>query len=185
LAKEAINSKLRAAVKRQLVSDAPIGVFLSGGVDSSLVTLLANQQKQQELKTISIFFNEKAYDERAYQQEVFNKIQGEKFTHLVQQQDFENSLSAILQAMDIPTTDGINAWFISKYARQDGVKAVLSGLGADELFGGYPSFHRINYIKYLRSIPSTFLKAVNYLGADQYKRVKYLSNIILTLIIFF
>jgi asparagine synthase (glutamine-hydrolysing) len=176
LAKEAINSKLRAAVKRQLVSDAPIGVFLSGGVDSSLVTLLANQQKQQELKTISIFFNEKAYDERAYQQEVFNKIQGEKFTHLVQQQDFENSLSAILQAMDIPTTDGINAWFISKYARQDGVKAVLSGLGADELFGGYPSFHRINYIKYLRSIPSTFLKAVNYLGADQYKRVKYLSN---------
>jgi asparagine synthase (glutamine-hydrolysing) len=176
LAKKAINDGLRVTIKRQLIADAPIGVFLSGGVDSSLVTLLANQHKQQELKTISIFFNEKAYDERAYQQEVFNKIQGEKFTHLVQQQDFNESLPAILQAMDMPTTDGVNSWFISKYARQDGVKAVLSGLGADELFGGYPSFNRIDYIKYLRSIPTALLKLTNYLGADQYKKVNYLSN---------
>ncbi len=175
-AKEAINNALTAAVKRQLIADAPIGVFLSGGVDSSLVTLLANQQKQQDLKTISIFFNEKAYDERAYQQEVFNKIEGEKYTHLVQQQDFDESLPTILQAMDMPTTDGVNTWFISKYARQDGVKAVLSGLGADELFGGYPSFKRIDYIKYLRALPSSLLKLSNYWGADQYKKVNYLSN---------
>jgi asparagine synthase (glutamine-hydrolysing) len=175
-AKEAIHDGLRLAIKRQLIADAPIGVFLSGGVDSSLVTLLASQHKQQQLKTVSIFFNEKAYDERAYQQEIFAKIQGEKFTHLVQQQDFNESLPAILRAMDMPTTDGVNTWFISKYARQDGVKAVLSGLGADELFGGYPSFNRIDYIKYLKSIPSALLKLTNYLGADQYKRVNYLSN---------
>jgi asparagine synthase (glutamine-hydrolysing) len=175
-AKKAIHDGLRLAIKRQLIADAPIGVFLSGGVDSSLVTLLANQHKQQELKTISIFFNEKAYDESTYQQEVFTKIQGEKFTHLVQQQDFNESLPTILGAMDMPTTDGVNSWFISKYARQDGVKAVLSGVGADELFGGYPSFNRIDYIKYLKSIPPALLKLTNYLGADQYKRVNYLSH---------
>jgi asparagine synthase (glutamine-hydrolysing) len=176
LAKQAIADGLNTAISRQLIADAPIGVFLSGGIDSSLITLLASKHKQQQLKTISIFFDEKAYDESAYQQEVFNKIQGQKFTHLVRQQDFEEALPIILNAMDMPTTDGVNTWFISKYARQDGVKAVLSGIGADEIFGGYPSFNRISYIKYLRLMPKVLLKATNYLGADQFKRVNYLSS---------
>jgi asparagine synthase (glutamine-hydrolysing) len=176
LAEKAIREGLQIAIKRQLIADAPVGVFLSGGVDSSLVTLLANYEQRQHLKTISIFFNEKAYDERTYQQQISDKIEGEKFTHLVKQHDFEESFPAILDAMDMPTTDGVNTWFISKYARQDGVKAVLSGLGADELFGGYPSFNRINYIKYLRMIPSALLKATNYLAADQFKRINYLSS---------
>jgi len=171
----AINNRLRTAVKRQLLADAPIGVFLSGGVDSSLLALLANQQKHQELKTVSIFFNEKEYDERAYQQQIADKIEGEKFTHLVKQADFEEFLPDILNAMDMPTTDGINTWFISKYARHDGLKAVLSGLGGDELFGGYPSFNRIKYIKYLRKIPSQLFNAA-WFTADRYKRISFLSS---------
>jgi len=174
-AEREINDRLKAAVKRQLLADAPIGVFLSGGVDSSLLTLLANEQKHRELKTVSIFFNEKQYDESAYQQQIANKIEGEKFTHLVKQPDFEEFLPAILNAMDMPTTDGINTWFISKYARQDGLKAVLSGLGADELFGGYPSFNRIKYIKYLRKIPSQLFNGAWFFTADSYKRISFLS----------
>ncbi|WP_299516984.1 asparagine synthase (glutamine-hydrolyzing) [Mucilaginibacter sp.] len=176
LAEKAINETFRAAINRQLIADAPIGVFLSGGIDSSVVTLLANQQQQHELKTVSLYFNEKEYDESAYQQQIFNKIQGEKFTHLITQHDFEECFPYILSAMDMPTTDGINTWFISNYAHKDGLKAVLSGIGADELFGGYPSFNRIKYIKYLRMIPSSLLKTTNYLVADPLKRVNYLTN---------
>ncbi|MFD2870926.1 asparagine synthase (glutamine-hydrolyzing) [Mucilaginibacter ximonensis] len=170
-----IKLSLTAAVKRQLIADADIGVFLSGGIDSSLLTLLAAEQKQQGLKTVSIFFDDKAYDESRYQQAVFNKIGGEKYTHLVQQQDFDTFFPQVLSAMDMPTTDGINSWFISKYAVQDGLKAVLSGIGADELFGGYPSFNRIGLLRYLRKLPGSLIKNLARLTDDKYRRLIFLS----------
>ncbi len=175
-AKQNIRSYLKQAVNRQLIADATIGVFLSGGIDSSLISLLANEQKEQQLKSISIYFNEKTYDERAYQNAVLNKISGEKFAHLVQQKDFEAFFPFIISGMDMPTTDGINTWFISKYAHEDGLKAVLSGVGADELFGGYPSFNRIKYLQYLRKIPSSLFAAANYFKADKYKKVAFLTH---------
>jgi len=176
LAKEYLRQLLKAAVNRQLMADAPIGVFLSGGVDSSLVSLLANEQKEQQLKTISIYFNERAYDERAYQNIVLKQICGEKHAHLVQQHDFEEFFPRVISDMDMPTTDGINTWFISKYAHEDGLKAVLSGVGADELFGGYPSFNRIRYLKYLRKIPSVIFGMANYFQTDRYRKVSFLSH---------
>jgi asparagine synthase (glutamine-hydrolysing) len=174
-AREQIVNTLTKAVSRQLIADAPIGVFLSGGVDSSLLTLLANQQKHTSLKTISIYFNEKTHDESAFQKIIRDKIDGEKFDHLVKQQDFEECFPQILQAMDMPTTDGINTWFISKYAQQDGLKAVLSGIGADELYGGYPSSNRIHYLKYLRSVPTSLFSLATPLLADQYKKFEFLK----------
>ena len=173
---ELIRRSLQAAVERQLISDAPIGVFLSGGVDSSLVSLLANMHEKQKLKTVSIFFNEKDYDERSFQSAVLKKISGEKHAHLVQQQDFEDSFPRIISDMDMPTTDGINTWFISKYAHEDGLKAVLSGVGADELFGGYPSFNRIRYIEYLRRSPSPLFFAANYFKTDRYRKISFLAH---------
>lgn len=174
-AREAIRRSLNAAVARQLIADAPIGVFLSGGTDSSLITLLANQQKHANLKTVSIFFNEKTYDERMYQNLVLQEIEGEKFAHLVRHQDFEEFLPQIIDDMDMPTTDGINTWFISKYAHDDGLKAVLSGVGADELFGGYPSFTRIKYLKQLRQIPPVSFTAAKLFTSDKYKKISFLS----------
>jgi len=175
-AKKLIHNALKQSINRQLIADAQIGVFLSGGVDSSLITLLADEQKKAQLKIISIFFNEKAYDESAYQNLVLNKIQGDKFTHLVKKEDFAVSFSQIMQSMDMPTTDGINTWFISKYAQQDGLKAVLSGLGADELYGGYPSFNRIHYLNYLKKIPASVISAILPFAADQYKKLEYLLH---------
>ena len=174
--KECLRDTLITAVKRQLISDAPIGVFLSGGVDSSLITLLASEQKDQDLKTISIYFNEKLYDERKYQKIIIDKIRGEKFECLVRQQDFESFFPKIISDMDMPTTDGINTWFISKYTREVGLKAVLSGLGADELFGGYPSFNRIKYIKYLRTLPPALFNTADLFTSDKYKRISFLLN---------
>lgn len=173
-AKDAIKKTLEFAVGRQLISDAPIGVFLSGGIDSSLLTLLAQKERETQLKTISIYFNEKAYDESMYQSLIFKQIDGEKFSHLVKQSDFEDFLPQIIGDMDMPTTDGINTWFISKFAHDDGLKAVLSGLGADELFGGYPSFNRIRYIKTARKYPGWFFKLANYSAFDAYKKIAFL-----------
>ena len=173
---EQLHDTLTIAVNRQLIADAPIGVFLSGGIDSSLITLLANKQKQDNLKTVSIYFNEKEYNERQYQKIIIDKINGEKFEHLVRQQDFETFFPKILLDMDMPTTDGINTWFISKYSHEVGLKAVLSGLGADELFGGYPSFNRIKYLKYLRKLPYSFFKTADYFTTDKYKRISFLAN---------
>ncbi len=76
----------------------------------------------------------------------------------------------------MPTTDGINSWFISKFAHQDGLKAVLSGIGADELFGGYPSFKRINHIQLLRKMPAALLNKARYFKADKYKKIAYLKH---------
>ncbi len=174
-AREAIRESLTLAVNRQLMADAPIGVFLSGGIDSSLLTLLANQQKHAQLKTISIYFNEKAYDERIYQTLILKEIEGEKFAHLVRKQDFEEFLPQIIDDMDMPTTDGINTWFISKYAHEDGLKAVLSGVGADELFGGYPSFNRIKYLKTLRRFPPISFSAAKYFTSDRFKKISFLT----------
>jgi len=176
LVKTYLHDILKAAVNRQLIADAPIGVFLSGGVDSSLISLLANEQKEQQLKTISIYFNEKTYDERSYQNIVLDRIGGEKFAHLVQQHDFEAFFPHIIDDMDMPTTDGINTWFISKYAHEDGLKAVLSGVGADELFGGYPSFNRIKYLQHLRKVPSPLFAAANYFKTDRYRKISFLAH---------
>jgi asparagine synthase (glutamine-hydrolysing) len=174
-AKEAIKETLGFAVRRQLIADAPIGVFLSGGIDSSLLTLLAEKEKKTQLKTISIYFNEKAYDESMYQNMVLKHIQGEKFSHLVKKSDFEDFLPQIIDDMDLPTTDGINTWFISKFAHDDGLKAVLSGLGADELFGGYPSFNRIRYIRAARKYPAFLFKLANQAVFDAYKKIAFLA----------
>jgi asparagine synthase (glutamine-hydrolysing) len=173
-AEQKIEQTLRTAVKRQLIADAPIGVFLSGGIDSSLITLLANQEVEK-LKTVSIFFNEQQYNEQAYQRVVLDRTSAESYTHLVQQQEFEQFLPAILQAMDMPTTDGINSWFISKYAREAGLKTVLSGLGGDELFGGYPSFERIRYLGYLKKLPAALLSLFSLAKSPVYNRLTYLQ----------
>ncbi len=174
-ARELIRTGLTRAVERQLVADAPIGVFLSGGTDSSIITLLANQHQLAQLKTISIFFNEKAYDERMYQNLVLEEIKGEKYAHLVRQEDFEEFLPQIIGDMDMPTTDGINTWFISRFAHQDGLKAVLSGVGADELFGGYPSFSRIKFLKKLRQFPPVSFSAARLFSSDKYRKISFLT----------
>jgi len=175
VAKERINSTLKMAVKRQLIADAPIGVFLSGGIDSSLLSLVANDL-HPHLQTVSIYFNEKQYDERAYQNMVQARLNDKSFTHLVQQHDFETLFPHFISSMDMPTTDGINTWFISRYAHEDGLKAVLSGVGADELFGGYPSFNRIEYLKYLRRLPASLLRGTKYFNADRYRKISFLAH---------
>lgn len=164
---------LREAVNRHLISDAPIGLFLSGGIDSSLLTLLAAEKRTENLHTLSIVFEEAAYSEGYYQQLIINKTGARHQSFLVTKEIFNKYLEDALKAMDQPSIDGINTYFISKYARESGLKAVLSGLGADELFGGYPSFQQQKKMKLVQKIPGSVLKRFKHLPDQRMRKLSY------------
>lgn len=174
-ARTLIQDSIRQAVKRHLLSDAPIGVFLSGGVDSGIVTMLAGESQQQQLKTLSLYFREKHFSEQAYQDLIIEKLDCQFYQHLLTEEEFHETFPSILQAMDMPSCDGLNTWFISKYAKAHGLKAVLSGIGGDELFGGYPSFGRISIARQLQELPSAFLKISRNRSSKKLNRLPYLS----------
>jgi asparagine synthase (glutamine-hydrolysing) len=164
---------LPAAVKRHLISDAPIGLFLSGGIDSSLLTLLAAPVLKEQLQTLSIQFAEAEYSEEAFQKIVIDITQAKHSAFRVSQKDFEDKLPDILMAMDQPSIDAINTYFISMHAKKCGLKAVLSGLGADELFGGYPSFNRFRNWRYLNYIPSFISRRLGKIDNNWLSKLSY------------
>ncbi|MCY7420379.1 MAG: asparagine synthase (glutamine-hydrolyzing) [Chitinophagaceae bacterium] len=171
-----IRTKLEQAVARHLISDAPIGVFLSGGIDSSLITLLAHRTIPDHLKTLSIVFEEQGFSEQSFQQIIVDKTGVDHHSFLVTRQQFGDALPDILAAMDQPSTDGINSYFICKYAKAYGLTAVLSGLGADELFGGYNSFNRTGISDLLQKQPPFFNKMASYLPGEKLKKVSFLQR---------
>lgn len=168
-----LRETIEAAVSRHLISDAPIGLFLSGGIDSSLLAVLAAKTHQEQLHTLSIIFNEKKFSEELFQQLVVDQVHSQHQSYLVTKDDFNSSLSDALLAMDQPSLDGINTYFISKYARSYGLKAVLSGLGADELFGGYPSFKQQRKMKFLSWMPDSVLYGLQWLPDQRLRKLSY------------
>lgn len=172
---EQLRTVLSASVKRHLISDAPIGLFLSGGIDSSLLTLLAQPYIGNQLKTLSITFEDATLNEAPYQKIIADKTGAHHESFLVTEQEFKEHLPDILEAMDQPSTDGINSYFISYYARRYGLTAVLSGIGADELFGGYPSFNRANQVASLNKIPAFLPGLAEYLPSDKFKKIGFFA----------
>ncbi|MBS1755750.1 MAG: asparagine synthase (glutamine-hydrolyzing) [Bacteroidetes bacterium] len=166
---------LKEAVGRHLLSDAPIGVFLSGGIDSGIISLLAAEYQKQNLNSLSLYFEEAVFSEKLYQDLMIKKLQCSHHQHLLTQKEFNDALPKILQDMDMPSCDGINTWFISKYAAAQGLKAVLSGIGGDELFGGYPSFRRMRWSSAIQKIPASLLKAGRNSGVKRLRRLQYLT----------
>src|SRR5271156_1648198 len=133
---------LRDAVLSHLVSDVPVGVFLSGGIDSSaLVAVLSHNGVRAS--TFSLVFAEEEFDEGRYSREVARRFGTEHHEIPVSQQDTLAVLPEALRAMDQPTIDGINTFLVSAKARAAGVKVALTGLGADEMFAGYSNFRRV------------------------------------------
>jgi asparagine synthase (glutamine-hydrolysing) len=173
---KAIDEKLDHAIQKQLVADAPIGVFLSGGIDSSLLALRAAKYQKERLITVSLAFPEAQFSEQRYQDIVSKKLPGEHVHQEVSQKDFEQYFEQILTHMDQPSVDGINSWFVAKAAHDAGLRAVLSGVGADELFGGYPSFKRISQIPKIRKFQALFGIAAHVFKKDALQRVEYLQH---------
>jgi asparagine synthase (glutamine-hydrolysing) len=137
-----IAEMLDESVRMQLVSDVPVGVFLSGGIDSSsLVGILSRNGVRPS--TFSIAFSEADYSEAEYSRAVAQHFRTDHHEITVTQSDFFAAINPAIQAMDLPTIDGINTYFVSERTRAAGVKVVLSGLGGDEIFAGYSSFRTV------------------------------------------
>jgi asparagine synthase (glutamine-hydrolysing) len=140
-----LRAALTDTVRHHLIADVPVGVFLSSGLDSSTLTALASEIGGQ-LRTVTLGFEEykgTPNDETPLAEEVARHYGTNHQTIWVTRKDFENDRERLFNAMDQPSCDGLNSYFISKAAAQAGLKVALSGLGGDELFGGYPSFHEI------------------------------------------
>jgi asparagine synthase (glutamine-hydrolysing) len=143
------------SVRRRLISDAPVGIFLSGGLDSSSITAVAAQQTQDPLRTVSVVFAEHAFSEKRYVDLLRERYPTLHVEYCLSDTELMSLLSEGLGAMDQPTFDGLNTYAIARQARRAGLNVVLSGLGGDELFGGYPSFHRVPALRLTRRcIPS-------------------------------
>lgn len=168
-----ITEVLRDSVSSHLVSDAPLGVFLSGGLDSSAIAALAAASREAPVTTLSVFFSEDEFSEWKYQRMVAERIGSEHREVLVIKKDFLDTVDEALAAMDQPTVDGVNTYFIAKAARDAGLKVVLSGLGADELFLGYRNFRRAKTLKTLSSVP--FSRALSALGG-KYAKFSFLKR---------
>lgn len=171
-----VRETLVASVQRHLISDAPIGLFLSGGIDSSLLTLIAHKTLKDHLHTISIIFEDEKFSEAKYQNVIINKTGAKHSSCLVTEKEFSESLPDILNAFDQPSIDGINSYFICKYAHKFGLKAVLSGIGADELFGGYKSFYRTEKVQLIKKMPSFVIGLSEHFSEHRKKKLAFLKR---------
>ena len=130
---------LEDAVRSHLVSDVPVGAFLSGGLDSSSVVALMAGVTGTSIRTCSLAFEDRGFDESAYAAQVAQAFGTDHYQKVLTERAALAGLSAAFAAMDQPSIDGLNSYYVSQVAREAGLKVVLSGLGGDELFGGYES----------------------------------------------
>ncbi len=134
------------SVRAHLLADVEVGVFLSAGVDSGAVLGLMKDAGQGEIRAITLAFEEfrgTSEDEAPLAARVCEHYGAHHIVRRFSQHEFVEDLPLILDAMDQPSIDGVNAWFVSKAAKESGLKVAISGLGGDELLGGYPGFQDI------------------------------------------
>ena len=134
------------SVRHHLVADVEVGAFLSGGVDSGALLGLMRDAGQTRIRTLTLAFDAfdgAPMDESALAEKCAARYGAHHSTRRVTQAEFTGDLPAILSAMDQPSIDGVNTWFVAKATRELGLKVALSGLGGDELLAGYPSFRDV------------------------------------------
>lgn len=142
----AAREALLDSVRAHLVADVPVGAFLSAGIDSGALVGLMRDAGQSSIETVTLAFKEfesRSDDEAPIAALVARAYGTRHTTRLVTKDEFQADLPLILAAMDQPSIDGVNTWFVSKAAHELGLKVAISGLGGDELLGGYPAFRDI------------------------------------------
>jgi asparagine synthase (glutamine-hydrolysing) len=139
-----VKNKVTAAVEKRLVSDVPFAAFLSGGVDSSIITAIAGQRLGKDLHTFTVSFDESDFSEHHIAAEVAKRYQSQHHEIRLNPQEFLDLLPEGLAATDHPSGDGLNTYVVSKHTQAAGFKMALSGIGGDEWFLGYPYFRRMS-----------------------------------------
>jgi asparagine synthase (glutamine-hydrolysing) len=138
-----LRARLDDTIKAHVLADVPVGAFLSGGLDSAIVAGLMSRASGGTLKTFTIGFEEDDYSEADQAEATAHHFGAIHHTRILTGDEVARDLDRFLSACDQPTGDGVNTYYASQTAQQGGVKVALSGLGGDELFGGYPSFRLI------------------------------------------
>lgn len=152
-----LREHLKDSVEKHLISDVQVGVFLSGGIDSSSIVSLVRDVSNSPVKTISVGFPDTEYDESRFAKKVSDRFSTEHMEVEIHKHDLKSRINDFFDRMDQPTVDGLNTYLVSWAAKQAGLKVCLSGLGGDELFAGYRSFRQIPRIYSLLRI-GDFLK---------------------------
>lgn len=178
-----VRDRLRRAVKMQLRSDVPVGVFLSGGIDSSTVTALAAQESAQALHTFSVGFEESSYDETPYALEVARRYNTLHHHEVFSGQRAAEMLPQALGILDEPFGDAsiLPTFFLSRFTRQT-VQVALGGDGGDELFAGYPAFQAHFLMEHFSRLPPTWQNRLIRLArclpvSHRYTSAEYLLNL--------
>ena len=143
---EYLRESLLDSVRAHLVADVPVGAFLSAGLDSSTIVGLARELSSAPIETVTLTTDEfrgTRNDEAPLAVEIARHLDVRHHVRTIDIREFEADLPAFLAAMDQPTIDGLNTWFVSKATAETGLKVALSGLGGDELLGGYPTFRSL------------------------------------------
>ena len=182
-----IRTLLDDSVSRHLVSDVPLGVFLSGGIDSGAVVALASLARSgmPPLTTLTVTFDEEEFSEGRETRALAGRFHTDHHEIRVTRAEFVSELPKILAAMDQPTNDGVNTYFVSQAARQAGLTVVLSGLGGDEVFWGYRHYRWLEgRARWLVRCPSPARKALaraatlwgRVRGRDNWMRMAFLER---------
>ncbi|HEX8430031.1 MAG TPA: asparagine synthase (glutamine-hydrolyzing) [Longimicrobium sp.] len=137
-----VRAALRDSVEHHMVADVPVAFFLSGGIDSSAVVALAAEVATGPVDTFTVAFEERGFNEAGVAAAVARRFGTRHHEIPLTGGEMLASLPAAFAAMDQPSMDGLNTYVVSRAVRATGLKVVLSGLGGDELFAGYPSFAR-------------------------------------------
>lgn len=138
-----VKEKVSSAIEKRLVSDVPFAAFLSGGVDSSIITAVAAQRLGKDLHTFTVSFDEGQFSEHHIAAEVAKRYQTQHHEIRLKPQNFLDLLPEGLAATDHPSGDGLNTYVVSKYTKAEGFKMALSGIGGDEWFLGYHYFQKM------------------------------------------
>jgi asparagine synthase (glutamine-hydrolysing) len=133
---------VRESIAAHLVADVPVGVFLSGGIDSSAILSAASDAGSEGLSTYTVRFDDRS-SEHEYARTVASRFGAAHHELVLDSSRIARDLPAILARLDQPTLDAVNSYYVSAAVAETGIKAVLSGSGGDEMFGGYPSFRRL------------------------------------------
>jgi asparagine synthase (glutamine-hydrolysing) len=159
-----LRSELEESVRLHLVSDVPLGVFLSGGMDSSAIVGLLSRVSDQRPKTFSIVFDEAAYTEAPFSRAVAERFNTDHSEIWLSEDRLLEILPGAIAAIDQPTMDGINTFVVSSAVKSKGIAVALSGLGGDELFAGYPSFRRALRVGAMSQKSKRVLRAASGVG---------------------
>lgn len=161
---EITRNALESTVKAHLISDVPVGIFLSGGIDSTALVALASNLSSARINTYSIAFESPEWNEGELAARVAKKFKTNHTEFLITPEIAQPLFDEFLKIVDQPTIDGFNTFCVSKLASDLGEKVVLSGVGSDELFAGYKSFETIPKMQGLAKrlrYTATLLKAIN------------------------